>query len=549
VHRPDRRPALLRLVAALFALAMLAAACGGGGDDDDGGAQTQGTDGTNAGKPQEGGKLVFGLEAETDGFDPTKNRFDISGHMRASSIYDTLLTIEDGKPAANLAASVEPNAEYTVWTIKLRPGVKFHDGTPLNADAVKLSLDGHLNSLLTGFALTPVKRPDGIAKVDDLTVTVSLNQPWVPFPYYLTGQFGYVPAPKTLLDPNGGRAPIGTGPFVFKEWVPGQRFVATKNPNYWRKDADGVQLPYLDEIEFRTMVDDQARAAALRSGDVDAIHTTRDEDIKTLRDDNDLQLFEDDRGEEGFIMLNTAIEPFNNAHARRALALATDRNRYVQTLGSGIIEIADQPFGDDELGHLTDAGYPEYNLEAAKKEVAAYKKDTGKDLSFDYGGTPDPDGRANQQFIQQMWRQAGIDSNIVTVEQSSYIGNALNGDYQAYGWRQFGGADPDTEFVWWTSANAQAIGTLSLNFARNKDQAIDAALEVGRRSSDKAQRDEAYQTVVRRLNRDLPYIWLNHTLWAVGAQKNVHGLEILNEQGGIGSLGGKNFVSEAWLDQ
>jgi ABC-type transport system substrate-binding protein len=123
-----------------------------------------------------------------------------------------------------------------------------------------------------------------------------------------------------------------------------------------------------------------------------------------------------------------------------------------------------------------------------------------------------------------MWKQAGFNASIKQVEQSQYILNALQGSYQAYGWRQFGEPDPDADFIWWSSTTALPEGQLALNFSRNKDPQIDADLQKGRTDPNDADRLAAYQDIARRLAVDVPFIWLDEAVWQIAMKPNVHGV-------------------------
>lgn len=531
------------------ALALLAAACAGGDkDNDDNAGDTGAARDAQAGPPQSGGRVIMAIEAEIDGFDPTKNRFDINGLTYAETVYDPLATVgKDRKVHPYLAESITPNADYTTWTIKARAGVAFHNGDPLNADAIKANLDGHRRSPLTSPAIAPI---GDVVKVDDMTVDVKMKQPWVAFPYYLTGQVGYVASPKTLADPNGSRNPIGTGPFKFKEWVPGNHFTATKNPAYWQKG-----LPYLDEVEFRPIVEVTSRAASLQAGTVDIMHTTDPDTIVSLRKDKKVSILDDSKAagehEESFIMLNTAKAPLDDVRVRKALAYATDRKKVVDTVYAGLLADATGPFDANSPYH-GDTGYPDYNLDEAKKLVADFEKEKGK-ITFELGTTPSTKNKEVVQLLQDMWKQVGITTTIKQVDQSQYILNALIGNYQAYTWRHFGESDPDGAFVWWSSATTAPIGSLSLNFPRNKDPQIDTALQKGRTSLDEATRKQAYQDIAKRFAEDVPYIWIGTTIWAVASKPNVHGIttwKLPNGSDGLDSLlSGRFMMSHVWVSK
>src|SRR4029453_9938748 len=210
----------------------------------------------DAGDPQMGGKVVFGLEAETtNGWCLPEGQLAISGIMVARALYDTLTVPDgDGNFVPFLAESVEPNDDFTEWTIKVRDGVKFSDGTDLTSEVVKNNLDAYRNqypgrtSLLFQFVLQDIS---DVTVVDPLNVKVTTSRPWASFPSFLysSGRMGMV-GQAQLDDAEGcARNLIGTGPFILEDWQVNSSLTAKKNPNYWREDADGNKLPYLDEIE------------------------------------------------------------------------------------------------------------------------------------------------------------------------------------------------------------------------------------------------------------------------------------------------------------
>lgn len=536
----------LRILAVLAVVALVAAACGGGGGDGGGRAGGGGNAKDASGPPKSGGKVIMATEAEIDGFDPTKNRFDITGLTYAETVYDPLGAYgKDRKVHPYLAESITHSDDYKTWTIKVRSGVQFHDGDPLNADAVKMNLDGHRKSPLTSPAVSPIESVD---KVDDLTVAVRMKEPWVAFPAYLTGQIGYVASPKTLSDPNGSRNPIGTGPFKFKEWVPGNHFTAVKNPNYWQKG-----LPYLDEVEYRPIVEVTSRASSLKAGTIDMLHTTDPDTIVDFRGDKNIKLIDDSKAEgeheESFFMLNTAKAPLDDVRVRKALALATDRKKVIDTVYAGILAPANGPFDQNSPYHA-ETGYPEFNLDEAKTLVAEVETEKGP-ITFELGTTNNAKNLQTTQLVQSMWKDAGIDTTLKQVEQSQFILNALVGNYNAYLWRQFGAPDPDGDYIWWHSSTANPIGQLALNFARNKDPEIDAALTTGRQNPDPDVRKDAYQTVAKRFAVDVPYVWIGTTVWAVASKPRVQGVTTWKLPDGTEGLdtllAGRFLMTHVWV--
>jgi len=542
---------LLRVVALLMALAFVAAACGGGDDDDN--AAPSGTEqASEEGTPTPGGTMKVGIEAEVDGFDPTANRFPVAGLIYAAAVFDPLTIFDaDNKAQPYLAKSITPNADFTVWTIGLRDGIKFHDGEPLDANAVKINLDGHKASAQNGPALANLAT---VTVKDPLTVELQMKAPWSQFAGYLTGQLGFVAAPKMLADKaNGSRNPIGTGPFVFKEWIPGQRFVATKNPNYWRQG-----LPYLDGIEIRPIIEPQTRENALVSGEIDIMHTTETQSIVNMRANDSIKLTEITKGEleEQFTLLNTATEPFNNLNARKALAYATNQQQLIDTAYNGILKPVDSPFSAGESEWAADVPYPKYDLDSAKKAVAAYKADTGKDLSFQYGTTNNAKSLQVAQLLQDMWGQAGMKVSVTQVEQSQYILNALLGKHQAYSWRQYGAPLPDLEYVWWASTSAAPPGSLAINFSRFTDPEVDRLMVDARATQDVAKQKEDYAGVAKIFAEQLPFVYQTSTQWDIAYKPTVHGVDTFplpdqdpSEKGGGNPLAGVIRLTNLWIEQ
>ena len=231
--------------------------------------------------------------------------------MTIGSVYDTLTSVtEDGKVVPYLADTVTPNADYTVWTFHARDGVKFHDGTPFDGAAMvdnmkrQYRVVPHRQGASATSRRTPTARRRS-SLTDPMTMTITMKRPWVVFPLYLAAQPGMIASPTWLAaadkDPTLESKPVGTGPFVFKDYKPGESFTATKNPDYWNKP-----YPYLDEFETRVIPDALTRASALEAGDVDLIQTTNGDTIKKFRGEADKfpMLEETDYGETGYTLLN-----------------------------------------------------------------------------------------------------------------------------------------------------------------------------------------------------------------------------------------------------
>jgi peptide/nickel transport system substrate-binding protein len=494
---------------------------------------------TAEGTPKDGGVLSFGLEAESDSLSPVTGTWALSGHMEGSAIYDPLATTDaHGQTVPYLAQSFGRSADNRTWTITMRPNVLFQDGEKCDAVAVALNLNTYRKALITGKALAPIT---SVKVTGPLTVQVTVDQPWATFPNVFLSQGGYIVAPKTLADPHGGEHPIGTGPFMFKEWKVNDHLTVVKNPHYWQKG-----LPHLDQIIFRPIPDSGDRLAALQDGTVDAVDMVTPQQVTTIRQDASLHRLEYGRGEELFVPLNTQKAPFDNLHARLALAYATNQAELVKQLGPGVYTPANGMFAPDQLGYTTDSGYPTYDLAKAKQEVAAYTAQTGQPLSFAMTATPEVAYAQQDQLLADMWAAAGAHVTLRQIDQADQAVAVVVGDYQAADFRLFGQPDPDADAYWWAGTSVGAKGDVSLNMPRYATTKTDADLAAGRATTDPAARNTAYQAFERDLNAGIPYVWLVRTDWVLASTARVHGY-VPAGNGTIATLGPKTWIADLWL--
>jgi peptide/nickel transport system substrate-binding protein len=315
-----------RVMAAIAALGLAAAlpscaALGGGSSDD---VATRPA--PAAARPKPGGRLLYGLEADPNGLDPTKNAWDNSGIQLANALYDPLVAFDtSGRPQPYLAESLAPMPDFLGWTIKLRADVVFSNGDPLDADALVGFVEGLRRSPITG---PPASMISGVEKLDELTVRITTSKPWATMPALLAGQGGYVVSPKQIADPEGHSRPIGTGPFVLTRWEINKRFELVRNPRYWR-----TGLPYLDGVTFEVEERGNSRIARLQDGSLDATVVSAQWDLAALDSAVSAQsasgprvLAERDTGdaEKTNVVLNTTKPPLNDVRIRHALGYATD---------------------------------------------------------------------------------------------------------------------------------------------------------------------------------------------------------------------------------
>jgi ABC-type transport system substrate-binding protein len=553
--RIDRRSFLVRGAAAGAGIAAigssggLLAACSSSSSS----SSKSGThpDGISTATPKPGGQLIFGVDTEEKGFSPTQGTFDEVGVLYARTVFDPLMIIAaDGTPQPYLAQSVTPNADYTVWTITLRPNLLFHNGTSCDAAAVVANISAHKASALTGPVITNI---DTAVATGPLTVTVTMKAPWVPFDYYLTGGIGaqvaYVAEP-TWLNSGSQTNPIGTGPFVFQEWIVNDHFTATKNPHYWR-----TGLPYLDSITYRPIPDPDQLLATFQSGGVDIMHTDTANVTTVLRGDTSLGYIDDSANvagepDMGCILLNLSKPPFDNLKLRQAAAYAVSSAQYVAVIDVGVNPTSNGPFTSTSPYYVADNGYPVYDPAKATQLVKEVAQETGQPVSITLNHTPDASTTKDAEYLQQKLQTVGMTVSLSPIQQADIINVALAGTFEAQLWRQFGAVNPDLNYIFWSPTNADTP-VFAINMARNSDPKMQTALIQGRQSSNPSQQVAAYQEVSKLMGADIPYVWFDRTVWAIGAQPKVENFNNPTTAAGgkaFTLIGGAIWPTQIWLN-
>jgi len=477
--------------------------------------------------PQDGGALVFGVPGEAEGWNPHKDKWAQWSSFAGSSILEPLAMVDENSDAHPwLAHSWSPNSTFDEWTITLRDGVKFSNGEPFDAAAVKLNIEDTMKAPLMGLVVGPLLKRVEI--IDEHTVKVTTTSSWAVFPAaFLGSQAGLMMAPAMLKSDNGGSAnPIGTGPFVFQEWKRDASLKTSKNPTYWRKGE-----PHLDSIEFRVITDPSSLQRALEARDVDMIFTPSADNYAALHDK--YQAVKNWTNEPMMVVTNTLPtvkdkpNPLSNLHVRRALALATDRDTIAQTIGNGVLP-ASQIFSPDGPWGLPDDQnpYPAFDLEKAKAEVEAYKKETGAStVAFTLLGTADSLTTRLMQLLQSQWQLAGIEAMLENSDATAFLTRIATGDYETAVLPLFSASEPDLDYPFLASASAKGPHAISINMSQFSNAKTEEALQIGRSTTDRTLRKKAYNDLVRELNANAVFIWLYWTPYSIIADKRVHGLQ------------------------
>jgi peptide/nickel transport system substrate-binding protein len=479
------------------------------------------------GKGGGGGNLTFGIEAETTDYCLTRAQLAASGIQVAAAVYDTL-TVENtrGEIVPYLAKSVTPNDDFTSWTITLRDGITFHDGTPLDAAAVKLNLDSY-----RGAPGAPNSGPlftiyfqfiADVQVVDPLTVQVVLNTPVVDFPAYLfeTGRVGILAPAQLNAGEECSTKLIGTGPFVLSEYEQNEKTVVTKNPDYWQKG-----FPKADQITFVPVPEASSRVVQLQGGQLDVMHTDNGLAIDNLRGlGDDVKLFTQKPGyrEVHYYFLLSGAPPFDDPTARQAFGAAIDRASITQIRTKGVFDPSNSLMDKSAPGYLKNAGYPKYDPKKARKLADEYKAAHGGTFDVILGGTQDEASSSEMQLIKEQLGDVGINAEIAQFDQATQINKALSGDISALDWRNLHGccsaSSDESNYVWFSNYDT---GNL-VNFGHFSDPTTQALLDEGRTLTDPQEVDENYRKFNQAMAKQVYLLPFWYVDWTIGYQSDVN---------------------------
>ena len=516
----ERMRAGARLAALILAAISVATACG----------QTatpfESTDPTSAGRA-----FTIATSSDAAALDPW-NVVDDNSLLVTQQIFESLVTYDqqtfDIRPSLAVSWQVSPDKKQ--WTFKLREGVKFHDGTDFNSDAVVFNFDRARKTDLKYRNKTPVaddydyyqtmwgglNDQSFITKVeafDRYTVRFTTKSAFGPFLATLAmTTFGIVSPASIRADPDGWMLPgsnsaAGTGPFMFTigAWSKDDRITLVRNPNYWQKDEKGARLPYLPRVVIRTIPDQGFRLAAMRNGEIDAVRDFSQTALPMLKSDPRVTLLDRAPNNVGYLRFNTHQFPLDNADVRRAIALAINRDAIISEVYGNFASPAVQFLPPGILGY--DDGtrvFQPYDPEEAKKLLHDVGVNFGLDISYMPVARPYfPDPKRIAEMIASDLRKVGI----VTITSTStdfatYRDQFKRNALQAwlYGWTGDNG-DPDNFLCVFFCNTTQNGRWDDANAERTVKLLHDASAE-----TEPLQRADLYRPASRIIQRSVPAV-------------------------------------------
>src|SRR3954468_23461941 len=447
--------------------------------------------------------LRIGLAEDPDILDPTLARTYV-GRIVFASFCDKLFDIDEKiNIVPQLALSHETSADGKEMTIKLRPGVKFHDGEPFDAEAAKFSLDRHL-TLPSSFRKPELAAVDHVDVVDPLTIKVVLKSPFSPLIAQLTDRAGMMVSPKAAKEAGDkfGLHPVCAGPYKFIERVKQDWIVFEKFADYWNKENI-----HIDRIVYLPLVDATVRLANLKSGGLDLIERLLATDIKEVQSDPKLKLSTAiELGYQG-ITLNVGKDkakgPLSqSAKVRQAPDLSIDREAINQVVFNGEFKPGNQWVNPDHPYYQQ--AYPVRPRDVAKAKALLKEAGVTTPVSVDLMVPKGAETEAVAQVIQSMASETGFDLKIRVTEFATSLKQAESGEYQANLLAWSGRIDPDGNSYVFMHKDAPQ------NYSAWTNADADKALDDARLATDQSQRKAIYEKLTKQVLEDEPLLYLYH---------------------------------------
>lgn len=441
------------------------------------------------------------------------------------AIFDTFVNHNANmEPIPGLAESWEVAPDKVTWTFKLRKGVKFHDGTDFNADAVKFTLEAILDPKNNAGRRSVYNVIKSVDAVDPATVKITTDGPFPDLPFLLIDRSAMIVSP-TAFKKQGladfALHPVGTGPYKFVEWVPNDHISLEANPDYWQGK------PKIGKITYRVVPTASARTAALRSGEADIVKDISPNDLDTLRKDANLTVLQKDSTTQVTSEMRQTKPPFSDKRVRQAMNYALDRKAIVNDIMKGVGTISDTPGLPGEWGTVRLTPY-DYNPDKAKQLLTEAGYPNGLDANLFYvSGRWGGDDQVTQA-MQAYWQAVGIRVKIQKVDNAG-LDDMLS-------------RDPDT-MAGWTTQQVRSSSYLDYHLYRlfqtqathiqgfqrsgYSDPQVDDLLAKGRSTFDLNERAKYYAEAQKLIWDDAAFVWVFVQQNLGASKKSVTGYELL----------------------
>ncbi len=482
------------------------------------------------GRPKTGGVLIWGRGGDSVSLDPARTDDGESAKVNAS-IFEGLVRFQDKSTEVEpaLASSWETSEDGKKWTFHLRRRVRFHDGTPFNAKAVMFSffrqIDPKHPFYRKDFAnAATFEYVKTVEALDEYTVRISLEKFYAPFLYNLAEPTAAPIVSPTALRKWGddfGKHPVGTGPFRFENWIPGDRIILVRNENHWKSP------PYLKGVVFKTIINNKNRMLELKTAGIHGMDGIDPGAVKKIRASGDIELEMQTGLNVGYLAMNTEKKPFDQPEVRQAVNHAINKKNLVKLLYQGLAVPAKTPIPPIVWGYHEGIEDYAYDRKRARELLKAAGYEKGFDTTLwampvprPYMPQPDKIAKA----IRGNLAAVGINARIVTYDWETYIDKTSDGEHDMCLSGAIGGNGDPYNFLYVLLDKDNAIRPKAENLAFFKHEQLHDILIRAQQISEKEERVRLYHQAQEIIHEQAPWVPLAHAQQIMAHRKNVHGV-------------------------
>jgi peptide/nickel transport system substrate-binding protein len=483
------------------------------------------------GGAQPAGTLVVGLVAEPVNLDPPQVT-DLNSNRVGRRIVETLVTFPDESTQVvpGLAESWTISKDGLQYTFKLRRGITFHDGTPLNAEAVKFSIERQINQNHPAYKLGKYPFANyffgnvkAVEVLSDERVAFLLNEPRASFLAVLTAGAASIVSPTAVMKwgPDYPTHPVGTGPFRFASWDRGQRVVLEKNPTYWKHPVK------VERVIYRPIVEDQARLTELLTGTLDLIVGVPADFVGQLEQNPKITLLKQVGAHVWYLGMNNQKKPFDDKRVRQALNYAVNKDAIVRDVLKGTGAASRGPVLPGTWGaDPALKAYP-YDPERAKKLLAeaGYPNGFTATLWVPESGSGMQAPVAMSTVMQSNLKAVGVNVTMQTMEWGAYLAKLRTKEQELFALSWMAGTE-DPDMVMYPLLHSSQWTPVGPNRALYKNPRFDALLQQARLTTDQGKRAQLYKEAQRILVDDAPWVFVDHEIQIAAFSKRVQGFRL-----------------------
>jgi peptide/nickel transport system substrate-binding protein len=469
-----------------------------------------------------GGTLRVALVSDAVTLDPPMFTDVYSGYV-SSQINEPLFSVDFDQQIVPWLAERLDQPDPATYLVKLRRGVKFHNGEELTADDVKFTFDRVMDPATKSpraWRLTDaIESPDKIQVVDRYTIKLNLKEPFAPFLERLTLASNFIVNRKAVETAGGeyARQPVGTGPFRLVEWRASEHVILERNPGYWG------QQPSLDRLVFRPIADGHTRLAELESGGADHLVSLPSEEIARLKAEGKVQVMTEETISVFYLAFNIQKAPLTSAPLRQAISYAIDRDEMLAKLYDGVGQLAVSGLNPSSWAFNQNVERYAYNPGQARERLQANGGPPVEPLELAFNQSPELT-RIAERLQAQMKENIGLKVSLKPMEFGAllnYIKTGKEHDMFLLSWS--GTVDPDgVLFPLFHSKNFGAAG----NRTFYKNERVDQLLGAAQRTIDQSERRQLYAEAQELIARDAPWLPIRHSVVSAALRPNVRGFRL-----------------------